>query len=722
MKIQLPRQKVLLSIAATLSGALILTACGSGGGGGSGASGSATAALDNSPTIVGTAAYGAAVANATVRITDRSGNSACSNDPITTDASGAYQCRLTAASQAPFAVLVTDPDNLVNPMISILATKPPMGSNTTANITPITTAIAAQLDPNKDAFALIKDPASLANVSTPTLATIKSNVVQQLANVLTDAGVNPATFDPVSTPFTGGNRTGVDKMLDQVRVTFDNGSPQLSNVFNPGAASVPMAGVNTAPAVSTSTLTTTFTLAELDFAKTEPERCFAVPAATRAPNPNTVTRQLTSVAPECQDFIASAGDAPNVDIDFLQSGYAPEAYFYNLFTNSDMDGAKFNLPELMRYTTRADGRDEALLNMKFRDKNGFIDNRILTAKKFPGSRSPATKSQWWLIGNQRAYDAFIRSSVRQREQMIAQSVLDGTTTFNNAARSRFETGLEIYIRRPGFASTNNPNTPDIRYVRVKGPGLPTAGLVYADVAASLPQDWMGILNATGSIPNDTTSTKQLAGANGIGVTGNIFNIQRTQGITGTAAFTIRPNPNQAAANQAANTPQWAHPAMYGDTPSNSWTFNLSQAPAWSLYTFEVFKGTSTVADSTFTARILTPIMPAAYSATQQWHSFTSAARALVSDGAAAASSADIAWTPNTLAERIGSVNVYSFSTLGQINSSSLNVPKGIFTMNAPAVGGQYPALSINSNQNGRTLQIRHVMLDGSYKDHLIQFN
>lgn len=723
MKIQLPRQSALLSIAAALSGALILAACGGGGGGGQ-PTPEPTPAPTSSAVIIGTAAYGAAVANATIRITDRTGASACTNDPITTDASGAYRCSLSAASQAPFAVLVTDPDNLVNPMISILSTKPATGSETTANVTPLTTAIAAQLDTNKDPFALIKDPAALANVSVSTLNTIKANVIQQLASVLTDAGVDPATFDPISTPFTGGNRTGVDKMLDQVRVTFDNGAPQLSNVLNPGAPSVPMAGITTAPAVAVSAVTTTFTLAELDFAKTELERCFAVPAATRAPNPDTTNRLLNGVATECQDFVASAGDAPNVNIDFLHNGYAPEAYFYGLLTSSDMDGAKVSLPELLRYTTRSDGRDEALINIKFRDKNGYIDNRILTAKKFPGSRTSGT--QWWLIGNQRSYDAFIRSSVRQREQMISQSVLDSTTTFNNAARSRFETGLEIFIQRPNNGGTvnfnNNPNGNGIRYVRVKGPGLPTAGLVYADVAANLPQSWMGILNATGTIPNDTTSTQQFAGMNGVGVTSNIFNIQRTQGITGTQAFTIRPNPNQSAANQAANTPQWAHPAMYGAAPSNTWTFDLSQAPVWSLYNFEVFNGTSTVANTTFTARIVTPIMPAAFAATQQWNAFTAASRALVSDGAVATSSVDIAWTQNTLAERIGSINAYSFSSSGLINSSSLNVPKGTFIRNAPAVGGQFPAISISNNQNGRTLQIRHSMLDGSYKDHMIQFN
>jgi hypothetical protein len=688
-----------------------LAACGGGGG-------SAITTPPATAALIGTAAIGAALANAAVSVTDRTGASACSNDPVTTGPTGNYRCVLSSASQAPFAVVVTDPDGLVNPMISIVATKPTTGSESTANVTPLTTAIAAQLDINRDPFALLKDPAALAAVDLSALAAVKANVVTQLAAVLQSAGVDPATFDPVTTPFVGGSGTGADQMLDQIRITFDNGAPTIANVLNPNAPSVPLAGTSTAsiPTVSTSVVTTAFSLSELDFAKTELERCFAVPSATRAPNPDTVNRRLQGVSPECENFVASAGDAPNVDIDFRNSGYDPEVYFYSLLTSADMDGARFNLPELMRYVPRTDGRDEALLNIKFRDRNGFTDNRILNAKKFPGSRPSG--SQWWLIGNQRPIDAYIRAAIRQREQLIPQSILDSSTLFNNAARSRFEVGLEIFVHRPNNGGTvNNVNNPNnlVRYVRVRGPGLPTNGLMYGDVPSALPQTWMGILNATGSNPNDSTATQQLAVTNG-----NIFLIQRTQGVTGTASFALRPNPS--VGSLTTSFVNWAHPSMYGETAGANWAFDLSRVPAWSQYTFEVYCGTDVTPCHTFTSRITTPLLPAPYAATQQWHSFVAASRAFVTDGAAATTSAEIAWTPNNLAERIGSVNAYSFSASGTVNSLSTGVPKGIFSRTVPAVGGTFPGISVVDNTSGRSLQIRHTMLDGSYKDHQIQFN
>jgi hypothetical protein len=38
------------------------------------------------------------------------------------------------------------------------------------------------------------------------------------------------------------------------------------------------------------------------------------------------------------------------------------------------------------------------------------------------------------------------------------------------------------------------------------------------------------------------------------------------------------------------------------------------------------------------------------------------------------------------------------------------------------VGGEFAPISVSDPTRGRTLQLRHQMLDGSYKDHLIHFN
>ena len=669
----------------------------------------------NPSILIGTAAIGSPLRNGLVTVRDRTGASVCTNAPVTTGPTGDYRCVLSAGSQAPYAVLVTDPDGLISPLIGIVPSRPQAGAEGVANITPLTTAMAAQLDPSRDPFRLYTQAALLGTLDLANLQALNNNVVTQLADVLNSIDLDPATFNPLTTPFVGGSGTGADGLLDQIRITYDNGAPRIANAFNPDEPSVAMAGPLTVnpPLVSISLAPPAFQMSELNFAQTELERCFAVEAGLRVPELDAINQRLLTVSPECQNFAARAGQAPNVDIDFLNSGYGFNSYFYRLLSDPAMSGARFNAPELMRYQTMPDGRDEALLNIKFRDRDGYASNRILVAKKFPGSRPSG--SQWWLIGNQRSVDAYIRAAIRQREQTVPDAYLD---LFSGAALSRYEVGLEIYVHRPNNGSgVNNPNNPnnDIRYVRVSGPGLPIGGLMFADVAPTLPQTWMGILNATGANPNQVTPVKQVATNSG-----NIFLIQRTQGTVGAAASTLRPNPGV----QSANAPfvSWAHPSMYSEAPSASWQFDLSRVPAWSLYTFEVYCGTDVTICDTFDTRITTPLLPATYASVIPWHTFAQSSRTFVTNGAAAVNSAVIAWTSNALAERVTSVNAYSFGPDGEINSPSTLVPPGVFSLTVPAAFGSFPAISVNDTVSRRILQLRYGMLDGSFKDQLIQFN
>lgn len=694
---------------ALLTTALALTACGGNGGGSS------------SPTpggqLIGTAATGAAAANALVSVTDRAGSAACLNVPLTTDSQGAYSCQLKAQVQGPLAIVVTDPTGLISPMISLLSIVPDAGASATANVSPLTTAIAAQVASGGDAFAFANEPASLATLDTTELETVTDNVVAQLANVLISVGLDPATFDPFTSSFVGGSGTGADALLDQVRVTLDAGTPHLSNVLNPSAPAVPLADAQTSipPTVSASAVTTPFSVSELDIVQTEMQGCFAVPSASRAPNPDAAQEVLRGMAVECQNFVAATGIAPNVDVNFLHSGYLAPSFFYGLMTSSDMDGARFNRPELMRYQIASDGRDLALLNIKFVDRNGYPGNRILTAKKFPGSR-PEGESQWWLIGNQRPVNASVQVLQSRLEQTIPTSILNGSSLFPNAPFSRYEVGFNIFVQRPNNGGTvnqtNNPNNA-VRYVRVTGPGLPNNGMVLADVDPDLPQTWMNFLNATGTIP--TTASPQLAGS-----VGNHFRVQRTRGVTGTDATTLRPNSTAGSAEIESLTQ--AQPIMYGLAPDSNWIFNVSSVPAWSEYRLEFFCGTSLTPCHDFTTRITTPLVPASTLANQAWHSLTAASRAAVSDGAPAASDVLIAWTPNVLSESVSSVNAYSWGPDGDINSASAGVPPGIYSRTVSAVGGQFPALSLSSGNSGRNLQLRYLMFDGSTRHQFTRFN
>lgn len=708
MRIQAARSGVQLACAGLL---LALSACGGGGGGGGGGFGlpllpgapapaPAPAPAAAPAAISGTAATGAALAGAEVRVLDRTGADSCTATPVVADDKGAFTCELRSGVAAPLVLLASDPAGLRSPMVSLVTALPAAGDTATANISPLTHAIAAQLAPNKDPLALVNDPAALAAVDAAALQAVRSNVARQLADVLASVGIDPATFDPISTPFVGGSNTGADSLLDQVRVSFENGSPVLTNVLNPDAPPVPMAdaGSTAPPAVAASTAGS-FSVTELDVVKTEFERCFAEPAATR----------LSSDA--CNGLVVDElPGSLTSGASYLHNGMGACDAFCGLIASADMDGARFNRPELLRYTKSQVGRDEAVVNLRFADKNGVGDNRILVLKKFPDTATPARNSNWWLYGNQREMNAYVRASIRRQEQLLPESFQN----LYQAGPSRFQTGLDIYVAR----SSAEFSIPNLRYARVKGPGLPNAGLVLAD-PGNLPQKWMGIINATGTIPS---GAQQFATSSN-----NIFYLQRSKGITGADAFALRPNPAIAQPTTPYNN--WAHPSMYGESPSQAWTFDLSRVPAWSRYDFELFTAAdsnpATPTDMTpalsFSARITTPVVPAAYAATQQWHTIPDAIRALVSDGAPAASSLTLEWLVNPYAQRIESVNVYSNDGSQNVNSASTPVPKGATSQTVTAVGGSFPALT-TSQYVFRMLQWRYKMLDGSYKDQTETFN
>lgn len=685
--------------AVVLAAGMTLTACGGGGGGGDAAPAPEPTAPPQAAALTGTAAIGAALAGGEVTVLDSTGAPACdAGSELTTGATGAYRCVLKATAAAPFVVAVADPAGLVDSMLSVAARRPGAGETSTVNVSRLTTAIVAQVVPNRDAFALTRDAAQLTALDLQALESVKGKVVTQLAPVIREVGLDPAGYDPIATPFTGGSNAGADALLDQVIVRFENGAPVLANVLAPQAP-VPMADAATAvPAPVAASAVDGFSMQELNFVETALEACFAVPATAR-PGHGACSGIVVDDAPA-----ALTGAAR-----FLNNGFSTQVGGLGpLLGDPDMDGARFNPPELLRFVQRADGRHHAVVNLKFADGRGNPDNRIWVLKKFPGTRTADRPSDWWVYGNQRPLNFRVRAAIRQQEQMIPP----GDQGAYGAGPSRYQTGLEIYIARPCADTLRQcPNTADLRYVRVKGPGLPPAGLVFADVG-SLPQSWMAILNANGTIPTGPHQT--------VNSSNNIFWLQRSRDVAGADAFRIRPNPFVAQATPTFNF--WAHPAMYGEPASSTWSFDLSRVPAWSEYTFEVFRGDQTTTSEIYTASIVTPVVPAAYAATQQWHAITPQTKALAAPGAPAATTLDLAWTVNPYAQRIESVQAYSGGGGKVVNSSSRPVPKGASSQTVTAVGGEFPALSLSTPGLHRFLQMRYKMVDGSYKDMGASFN
>jgi hypothetical protein len=212
-------------VATALAGAALL-GCGGGGGGGT-----TTTTTPTTTTIVdsfgvavengfgagdsggdGSAGDGAAIPNRPVLLTDSTGKTATA----TTDLQGYYRVKLTGFTP-PFVVKVTKADGSTRTSLSTAALKP--NGFITINITGLTEKVASDvaIAGGKKGASELTPAIVAANASV--IQTSINNLKTQLASVITAAGVNLATFDPISVPFKTDS-TGYDKVLDLVKVTL----------------------------------------------------------------------------------------------------------------------------------------------------------------------------------------------------------------------------------------------------------------------------------------------------------------------------------------------------------------------------------------------------------------------------------------------------------------------------------------------------------------------
>ena len=195
-----------------------LAACGGGGGGGS-----AIGAAD--PTLIGVAASGAPIANGSLTVTCGD----ASTKTGTTDANGVYSISL-AGCAAPYVVSVTGTiGDAQATLVSVQTTAPAAGASLTVNITPLTNAIAATLASSGDPMDLITNfTAEKAGITDAAVKARKDALVAALADMLAAAGLNPASFDLISSSFSA-DRTGMDKVLDNVKVQVTTSGVNITN-------------------------------------------------------------------------------------------------------------------------------------------------------------------------------------------------------------------------------------------------------------------------------------------------------------------------------------------------------------------------------------------------------------------------------------------------------------------------------------------------------------
>jgi hypothetical protein len=165
----------------------------------------------------GTGADGAPIANATIRITDVAGKTVTT----TTNASGYFRVNIGGLKQPLVASVQRSNNAWRSALVEVI--QPGRSAFYTLNLTGLTdlvlaeVATAAGVTGGSDAVT----PSVLA-ANSARVATAVQAVNQRVSAQLQAAGINPATFNPLSTAFQA-NSTGYDLVLDSVTITKTSG-------------------------------------------------------------------------------------------------------------------------------------------------------------------------------------------------------------------------------------------------------------------------------------------------------------------------------------------------------------------------------------------------------------------------------------------------------------------------------------------------------------------
>ncbi|VWX63637.1 conserved hypothetical protein [Burkholderiales bacterium 8X] len=506
----------------------------------------------------------------------------------TTDSNGRYLLKFnTATVRPPLFVQVIDASG--NVLASTTQETVPTGKAIRLNVNPLTDKIMS--DVLVASAGGTDRRISGLQVDLAKLATAKANLVASAKAALGEAGIAETTnFDPMRSiyPLDG---TGVDAVIESVTHVREpgTGATQLRAKL---AALATNADGSVAPTVVTTTSplapsavaingSPALTFAKINAWMTAMNRCFALPAAARATD---ATCPATSnlVDPAFKDNSRDLPDAYGL----LYSDTGRVAVQGSVLSNPAIllnIAASTNPPELER-TLVEFTVDQPATGPLAGSRTTPIRYTIVMA--FAKTTNPtAVAGNWILSGNQRRFDVSILPGYSRAFQMNTADRATKPDTLSSL--------LEIRVATTIFNGAGNaPASAGLRAVRVKGPGLPTAGLVLAPSGAQGAGPYLTPADKLGQVP--------LNGLNSSSVQ-PIFAV----GIEKTAdSQAASPAANAAAAYWAPADPANA------DTP----LADFSNLQAFSRYTFEYFltASASLAPDLTESVRMLAPLMPPSY--------------------------------------------------------------------------------------------------------------
>lgn len=406
-------QLVFSRMAWALAGAGVVTIYGCGGGGDS----SSVPVSDSasSITLSGVAATGAAFGGATVTATDAAGTAtSCGTTDATT---GGYSCTIPASAKAPIVVEASRADS-GEAFYSVAAEK----KTSTVNVTPITTAIVAGLSPTGNPSGFkdeLKNDNSLASVAK--LQTQVTLLETKLAAVIKAATAAGFTFDPLAGTFTAGSGTGMDKILDAIKVSTTAGSSGVTANVTISLRADPDATVNikkgeesAATPMDSAKVTAVQTTIDEKPATLIAEffdrmnACYALPVAERVDNQSTGTA-ANIIAAKCKTIFK--GDDP---ANFKSGGnlVGAKAAFRGIFSTT-ATGVKFDRGNLEYVVNNPGAANNGYWIVSYRstDASGNVSFDTWALIKEGSGTSTKLKQ----AGNQHEYDTSVKAFVQHRD-------------------------------------------------------------------------------------------------------------------------------------------------------------------------------------------------------------------------------------------------------------------------------------------------------------------
>lgn len=409
-----------LALAASL--ALSLAAC---GGGSSTSSTTSQPTQQTATSIGGTVAIGTALAGATVTVVDANGKMATG----TSNTDGSYTVSVQGLT-APLVLEAQDASGASSLLYSVVPTLASSSTSLTANVTPLTTAVAALMTASGNPADLLASPST---VTTANVSNAEKALDQALSPILSANNV-ASTLDPIATAFTT-NQTGLDAVIDSVSVTASTKGTglQITSLADPNSA----IQLNSSTSVST-------TLA----APSQPANYLASFQAS-------ISQCMTDVQGGAS-ITSDAACTRAIDANYLNQGFStPQARHPQPYAAGvKLTGIK-TLAMLPAGTIPNTTGPVALVYMLYTNASGqpgFVSDFV-----------QQTANGWELIGNQEQYDLYIASFVG-RLQYVDQA---------DAANNRYESGLRFLL--PTTVTVNGSST-TVGSALVTGPGLPANGV------------------------------------------------------------------------------------------------------------------------------------------------------------------------------------------------------------------------------------------------------